>query len=301
MARGAVKAKQAQALKNQKPGRGSKSPAKAHPHGRKRHASGGNPNQQLFFSRMRRRAKPVYFILAVLFALTFAFLGVGSGGNSGLDQLFNGLNIFGGSGTSISKAEKEVQKHPTDPKGFRDLATAYEAKGDSASAITALQQYMTLKPKDAAVQSELAGLQLGQAQNYAAQYQAATQSDQLAAPSQQFRPSGTLGTALGTNPIEAAASTVANTAANDLYQKTNLAYSGAISGYKSLVKLQPTNANAEFQLAQAAQTAGDTTTAVAAYKAFVKLNPDSSTSAQVRQLIKQLEPAKKPAKKGSNK
>jgi tetratricopeptide (TPR) repeat protein len=301
MARGAVKAKQAQALKNQKPGRSAKQPAKAHPRGRKRHAGGGNPNQQLFFSRMRRRAKPVYFILAVLFALTFAFLGVGSGGNSGLDQLFNGLNIFGGSGTSISKAQKEVQKHPTDPKGFRDLATAYEAKSDSASAITALQQYMTLKPKDAVVQSELAGLQLGQAQDYAAQYQAATQSDQLAAPSQQFRPSGTLGTALGTNPLEAAASSVANTAANDLYQKTTLAYSGAISAYKALVKLQPASANAEFQLAQAAQTAGDTTTAIAAYKAFVKLNPDSSTSAQVRQLIKQLEPAKKPAKKSSNK
>jgi tetratricopeptide (TPR) repeat protein len=303
MARGAVKAKQAQALKNQKAGRGAKSTAKSHPHGRKRHASGGNPNQQLFFSRMRRRAKPMYLILAVLFAVTFAFLGVGSGGNSGLDQLFNGLNIFGSSGTSVSKAEKEVQKHPNDPKSFRDLATAYEAKADSPDAITALQRYMTLKPKDAAAQAELASLQLGQAQSYASQYQAATQSDQLAAPSQQFRPSGTLGTALGTNPIEAAASSVANNAANDLYQKTTLAYSGAIAGYKALVKLQPTNANAEFQLAQAAQTAGDTTTAVAAYKAYVKLNPDSATAAQVRQLIKQLQPAPKKAakKKTSNK
>jgi tetratricopeptide (TPR) repeat protein len=302
MARGAVKAKQAQALKNQKAGRGAKTAAKSHPHGRKRHASGGNPNQQLFFSRMRRRAKPMYLILAILFAVTFAFLGVGSGGNSGLDQLFNGLNIFGGSGSSVSKAQKEVQKHPNDPKSFRDLATAYESKGDSANAITALQRYMTLKPKDAQVQGELAGLQLGQAQNYATQYQAATQSDQLAAPSQQFRPSGTFGTALGTNPIEAAASSVANNAANDLYQKTTLAYSGAISGYKALTKLQPTSANAQFQLAQAAQTAGDTTTAVAAYKAYVKLNPDSSTATQVRQLIKQLQPAPtKPAKKTSNK
>jgi hypothetical protein len=103
MARGAVKAKQAQALKNQKTAtRGSKASAKAHPHGRKRHASGGNPNQQLFFSRMRRRAKPMYFILAVLFAITFAGLGVGTGSNSGLDQLFSNLNIFGSSGTSVS-------------------------------------------------------------------------------------------------------------------------------------------------------------------------------------------------------
>ncbi len=35
--------------------------------GRRRHAAGGNPNQQLFFIRMRRKAKSVYVILAVLF------------------------------------------------------------------------------------------------------------------------------------------------------------------------------------------------------------------------------------------
>ena len=152
---------------------------------------------------MRRRAKPMYFILAVLFAVTFAFLGVGAGGNSGLDQLFSGLNIFSGGGSSVSKALKEVQKRPTDPTGFRDLATAYEAKGDTPNAITALQQYTALKPKDAKVWSELAGLQLGQAQTYVSQYQAAAQNQQLAAPSQSFRPqTGKLATALGTNPIE---------------------------------------------------------------------------------------------------
>jgi tetratricopeptide (TPR) repeat protein len=298
MARGAVKAKQAQALKNQKTAtRGSKATAKAHPHGRKRHASGGNPNQQLFFSRMRRRAKPMYFILAVLFAITFAGLGVGTGSNSGLDQLFSNLNIFGSSGTSVSKAQKEVDKHPNDPKGFRDLATAYESKGETPSAITALQQYVVLRPKSTAVISELAGLQLSQAQNYVTQYQAASQDQQLAAPSQSFRPTGTLGTALGTDPIESAAASTASTATSDLYQKATLAYNAAISSYKSLTTLQPANADAQFQLAQAAQTAGDTATALAAYKAYVKLNPNSSTAAQVRQLIKQLSPA--PAKKSN--
>ncbi len=298
MARGAVKAKQAQALKNQKTAtRGSKATAKAHPHGRKRHASGGNPNQQLFFSRMRRRAKPMYFILAVLFAITFAGLGVGTGSNSGLDQLFSNLNIFGSSGTSVSKAQKEVDKHPNDPKGFRDLATAYESKGETPSAITALQQYVVLRPKSTAVISELAGLQLSQAQNYVTQYQAASQDQQLAAPSQSFRPTGTLGTALGTDPIESAAASTASTATSDLYQKATLAYNAAIASYKSLTTLQPTNADAQFQLAQAAQTAGDTATALAAYKAYVKLNPNSSTAAQVRQLIKQLSPA--PAKKSN--
>jgi tetratricopeptide (TPR) repeat protein len=291
MARGAVKAKQAQSLKTQK-GR------KPQQHGRKRHASGGNPNQQLFFSKLRRRAKPAYLILAVLFAVTFAFLGVGSGSNSGLDQLFSGLNIFGGGGNSVSKALKEVQKHPSDPKGFRDLATAYESKGDTPNAISTLQQYTNLKPKDAKAWSELGGLQLAQAQDYVTQYQAAYGNQQLAAPSAGFRPTGTLGTALGTDPIETAQATTANAATTDLYQRANLAYSGAINSYKTLVKLQPENANAQFQLAQAAQTSGDRTTAVAAYKAYLKLDPTSSTASQIRQLIKQLSPAPvKPAKK----
>ena len=294
MARGAVKAKQAQSAKNQKGGARSKSQSG----GRKRHASGGNPNQHLFFSRMRRRAKPAYLILAVLFAVTFAFLGVGSGANSGLDQLFSGLNLFGRGGNSVSKALKELQKHPTDPKGFRDLATAYEAKGDSGNAISALQQYTNLRPKDAKVYSELGGLQLSQAQDYVTQYQNASANQQLAAPSQAFRPGGKLGAALGTNPIEQAAASTVGSATSDLYQRATLAYSGAVSSYKTLAKLEPANANAQFQLAQAAQTAGDRTTAIAAYKAFLKLNPGSSTSAQVRQLIKQLQPAPTvPAKK----
>ena len=74
MARAAVKAKQAQKAKAASPPR---RPRRAG--GRRKRAGGGNPNQQLFFMRLRRHAKPVYVILAVLFALTFAFLGVGSG------------------------------------------------------------------------------------------------------------------------------------------------------------------------------------------------------------------------------
>ena len=128
----------------------ARSAAKAQPHGRKRHASGGNPNQQLFFSRMRRRAKPMYVILAVLFALTFAFLGVGSGANSGLDQLFSGLNIFGGGGTSVSKAQKESAEASDRPEGLPRPRDRLRVEGRHPERDHALQQYTTLKPKDAA-------------------------------------------------------------------------------------------------------------------------------------------------------
>ncbi|HEY5112699.1 MAG TPA: hypothetical protein VIJ45_01135 [Coriobacteriia bacterium] len=295
MARAAVKAKQAQRAKAQ--------PAKsAVRRGRRKHAGGGNPNQQLFFSRLRRRAKIAYVILAVLFAVTFAFLGVGSG-SSGLDQLFSGINIFGGGGgASVSKALSEVKKHPIDPKSFRDLATAYEAKGDTANAITALQQYTNLKAKDVKAWNELAGLDLVQAQNFTQQYQNAYAAQLLAAPSTAFQPTGKLATALGTNPIEQAAATTANTTTSNIGQNIGLAYNAEVFAYQQVAKLQPNNSNAEFQLAQAAQTAGQSAIAVTAYKAFLKLNPTSSSATQIKALIKQLSPApKKTAKKAAKK
>ena len=282
MARAAVKAKQAQQAKAQ--------PAsKARARGRRKHASGGNPNQQLFFVRMRRRAKPAYFILAFLFALTFAFLGVGSG-SGGLSQLFNNLNIFHSSGTSVSRALKEVQKHPNGATGFRDLATAYEAKGDTANAIGALQQYTDIRTKDAKAWTELAGLEMTNAQDFIAQYQNAYEAEQLAAPDQAILPSSTspVGKALGTNPIERASATELNTSVSNLAQRVQLAYSNAVSSYRRVTSLEPKNPNAWFQLAQAAQTSGDNTTAVSAYRHYLKLNPNGSTAAQIRALIKSL-------------
>ena len=250
--------------------------------------------------RLRRQAKFAYVILAVLFAATFAFLGVGSG-SSGLDQLFNGLNFFHHGGPSVSKAQQEARKHPNDPKGFRDLATAYEAKGDTADAISALQQYTTLRPKDAKVWNELAGLQLSEASNFVQQYQAASQASSDAAPSKALLPTtGKFASAFATNPFEEAASSQASSNVSDLSQKAQLGFNNALSSYKRVTSLQPRNAAAWFTLAQAAQSTNNASTAVDAYKHYLKLSPDASTAPQIRQLIKQLSPrpaAKAPSKK----
>jgi len=285
MARAAVKAKQAQKKAAQ--------PAKAAPRrqgGRRKHAGGGNPNQQLFFMRLRRKAKLAYLVLAVLFAITFAFLGVGSGTNGGLDQLFSGLNIFSSSSNPVSKAQKEIKDHPTAAKGYRDLATAYEGKGDTVNAITALQQYTTYKPKAAAAFSELGGLQMSQAQAYRTAYQAATQARQLAAPSASFLPTGKLGQGIGTNPVEQAAASQVDASVQVLQQQTQLAYTNSVASYQKAATLQPNEPNAWFTLGQSAQTSGDVTTAVKAYKHYLKLSPNSTSAAQIRQLIKSLSP-----------
>ena len=189
-------------------------------------------------ARRRRQSEPaallhaaappgevVYVVLAVLFAITFAFLGVGSGTNGGLDQLFSGLNIFGGGGTSVSKAQKRSRTIRTRAKGYRDLATAYEAKGDTDGAIIALSAVHGSKPKDADAWSELGGLQFTQAQNYLAEYQERQHGAQLAAPSTPFLPDGQARAGDRQNPIEqAAASAGRRDGCTDLQQRTQLAY-----------------------------------------------------------------------------
>jgi len=291
MARAAVKAKQ-QAKK------AAVAPQRTRQRGgRRKHAAGGNPNQQLFFIRMRRSAKPIYLLLAVLFAATFAILGVGSGQNSGLDQIFQGLNPFHHSGTSVSSAQKYITKHPNDPKGFRELATAYEAKGDTSGAISALQEYTNIKRKDVPAWTELGNQQLQQAQAYETQYQNVYGAAQLAAPSQPFLPTGKLGTAIGTNQIEQTAASNADSQLQTLQQQVQLGFSNAVSSYQRAANLQPGNSNNWFTLAQTAQQSGDSKTAIKAYKKYLALNPDSPSASQIKALIKELSPAPAPPSK----
>jgi len=290
MARAAVKAKQQQA-------KAQAQPAKAR-RGRRGHSGGGNPNQDLFFVRLRRHQKWVYALLAVVFGLSFVLVGVGSGsGGSGLSSLYTGL--FGGSGSSsISKASDEVKTHPA--KGYRDLATAYEQAGQTASAIIALQQYLGIKKNDANSWAELGGLQMSQANTYATQYQNAQTAAQTADPSAPFLPGGVLGSAVGQNPAYAGASQAASAKTSAFYQKATAAASGAVTSYQNAVKIHPRNATYLQELATAAQNAGNSKVELDALRSFLKVYPDSPLKPQYEKAIKALSrPAGSPVHPGN--
>ena len=59
--------------------------------------------------------------------------------------------------------------------------------------------------------------------------------------------------------------------------------------YKKLAKLSPEDAITQYSLALAASDSGDTKTAIAAYKAFLKLAPSDSQAPTARAALKQLE------------
>ena len=286
MARAAVKAKQQAKAKAQ--------PAKA-VRGRRRrgHSGGGNPNQQLFFMRLRRGQRWLYALLALVFALTFAGVGVGSG-TGGLSGLYSGL--FGSGSDPVSKAKDEIKNHPV--KGYRDLATAYETKGDVVQAMSALQRYLQLRKNDANGWAELGGLELSQAQTYATRYQSAQQAAQLADPSAAFLPSGTLATAVGTNAAYQAASQQASSQTSVLYQQATTALSSAVTDYQKAAKIHPRSATAQQQLATAATNAGKADVAIAAWKRYLKLAPNSPQRAQIEAQIKALSQGQPTVKSG---
>ncbi|HEX7526924.1 MAG TPA: amidohydrolase family protein, partial [Gaiellaceae bacterium] len=104
--------------------------------------------EELFFQRLRNHAKWMFVLLALVFALGFVFFGVGSGSTGISDALQNAFNFGNKGGTSISKLQNKVDKHPQDATAWRDLATALEQKQRTQEAVTALERYTTLRPKD---------------------------------------------------------------------------------------------------------------------------------------------------------
>jgi tetratricopeptide (TPR) repeat protein len=280
MARAAVKAKQQATAKAQ-------ATARARARGRRKHSGGGNPNQELFFVRLRRHQKWVYAVLAVVFGLSFVFLGVGSGSGGGLSQLYNGL--FGGGGTSVSKAQDEIKTNPI--KGYRDLVTAYEQQGNNAAAIRTLQTYLAspLHRTDANSWGQLGGLQLAQGSKFATQYQNAQQASQQADPSASFLPGGTLGSAVGSNPTYQAASQQAAARTSALYQKATTALAAAVTAYQKVTQIKPRSATAWEELATAAENGGNAKVALHALRQYLKVYPSSPLRSQVEQQVKQLE------------
>ena len=278
MARAAVKAKQ-QAAKAQV------QQSKSRKRGRRKHSGGGNPNQDLFFVRMRRHQKWLYSLLAVIFALGFVGLGVGSGNGGGLQSLYN--SILGGSGaSSVSKAQDLVKTDPE--KGYRHLATAYEQQGNPALAMGALKKYLLLKKADADSWGELGGLELSSGGRYATRYQQAQQAAQAADPSAPFLPGGTLGTAVGQNPAYSGASQQAASRTSLLYQNAVGAYGRAVTDFQKASKLRPHSSVFLQELATAAENSGDSKVAVGALRRYLKLYPNVPQRKQIEAQIKAL-------------
>jgi tetratricopeptide (TPR) repeat protein len=249
--------------------------------------------EQLFFGRLRAHAKWMFVFLAAVFAISFVIFGVGSGSTGISDVLQNFFSGSSASGSSLSSLEKKTIDHPKDAVAWRAYATKLEQKNMDDAAITALSQYTTLKPKDEGALRELAGIYLRRASDWDTIYVNLQARNQALSPTAPVSPSSTsaLGKALGsvTSPIADAVAAEISASTSNAYSKVIGYLNQRLDVYKKLIALNPKDAVTQYSLAQAAQDAGDLSTAVKAYKAFLKLAPADSQAATARQTLKQLE------------
>ncbi len=242
----------------------------------------------MFFPRLRRHAKWMFLFLALVFALGFVGFGVGAGGVGFGDVI---RDAAGGSGApSISDSEQKVLDNPKDAQAFKDLSTAHQAAGNTDAAIEALQSYIALRPKDEDGIRELAALYLQQAsaaQERAQIYQ--VRSDYLAPGTVRDTVFQLGGSPLTPDPITNAVSTAYEREISAAASEIQTASAQAVEMYRKITELHPTDPTVQLELAQAAQSANDTATVIAAYKAYLKLAPDDPTAPQVRRILKQYE------------
>jgi len=266
---------------------------------RRRRAQSAAParvaEQTMFFPKLRRQAKWVFVLLALVFALGFVVFGVGSGGGIGLGDLFNS----GGSSrktASESDARDRIKKNPKDAQAYRALATALQTKGDLRGAADALKTFTTLKPRNADALTELGGLYTA----LGARLQTDITTAQEASQENSFAQVVNTGIqfkgqqVVGPNVIFQTLTDRSSQRLSELYQRQQDDYNQAEGVGKRIVALKPKDADAQLNLGVAAQTAGDTKTAIAAYKRFVKLAPDDSRIPQVNQQIEALRQAARP-------
>jgi len=279
MARAAVKAKQAQQAQAHAAANATRR--------QRKHAAGGNPNQELFFSKLRRRQKWVFLALAIIFAVSFVAFGVGSGNGSGLQDMYN--SILGSGNDQIASAQAEIKKNPS--KGYKDLANAYITKNRLTDAIGALRTYVnTVNRKDSNAWAQLGGYEKQHGDFAASQYQQVLQAQQLQAPGSIFTPTGALGSQLGSNPLEQYYITKNQAISTTLYQEAITAYNSSLTDYQTAAKYAPrdTRATAWLGVYGAAQNAGNTKAALEALQNFIQLSPDSTNLKQIETSCKQL-------------
>lgn len=97
------------------------------------------------------------------------------------------------------------------------------------------------------------------------------------------------GRPLDPSAISSAVNTKLNEAVSAALGEAQQASSSAVTTYKRIVAAEPNDPGVQLELGQAAESAGDTTTAIAAYKAFLRIAPDDPTAPEVRRLLKALQ------------
>ncbi len=272
---------------------------------RKSGAVGGSAKsveQQLFFGRIRGQAKWVFALLALVFAGSFVFLGVGSG-SAGLGDLFSGnFHLFGGgsSGPSVKGLQNKVAENPKNAQARLDLGQALEGEGRIKEAIVAYQGYVQLRPGNLDGLNQLAALYERRARSQENQLRLAASRAQPLVDPTEFAPAGKLGQALNAypDPFVQTLSNQASARQAELLPQLQQTRRDALAAYQQIATRSPDEPGAVEQVGIAALQVCNASTggpcpeaqiALDAFRRYLARFPDASDAAQVKQQIKAIQ------------
>jgi tetratricopeptide (TPR) repeat protein len=257
---------------------------RAQSHARK---SARSAEDLMFFPKLRRRAKWVFLLLAIAFAIGFVAFGVGTGvGGTSIGDVLRDLIGRRSTAGSIDDARKKALSHPKDAEAQFAYANALQARGRTREAIAALTAYTALKPKDTDALRQLANL-WGSIASKARQDQqvASAQAAEASAASSIAVPDSDFLRDVEQNKIAQTLAQQANARAAAAQASAQSAAASQQTIYEQLTLLIPDDPSVFLSLGIAAQEANDAKSAIAAYQKFLALAPNDPSAAQVKQQI----------------
>jgi tetratricopeptide (TPR) repeat protein len=243
----------------------------------------------MLFEKIRRTQKPVFIFLGAVFALSFVFLGVGSGvGGISLGDL---LGTSSSSGASISGLNDKVRKNPQDAASWLALGDAYQADQQTDPALGAYQRYISLRPRDVDTITLAAGLYEARAQELygqasywnalATQYQTATS----------ILPSGASKLqAAFPSPVVTSVQSPLQTKASAYQQQEQGDIRADLGLWQRAIVLSPNASSFDRALYRDALAIQDYKTAYAGVQAVLRLEPDAPDKKELQKLASQLKP-----------
>jgi len=257
--------------------------------------SSSSAEDLMFFPKLRRKAKWVFLLLAIAFALGFVAFGVGTGvGGTSIGDVLRDFFNSGSGSQSLDDLRAKAQANPKSADAQIAYANALQTAGQTTAAVGVLEKYTAENPKDVNAQRQLAGLWGAVATKAGNEAQAASIAAAQATAAQPTPPTDSpFLQQVEKNKISELVSTDANNRANAANLRAQNAYREAAKVYEQLTLLTPDDPTVFLQLGVASQSAVDYPSAIAAYKQFLALAPDDASAPLVKQELKILEAQQK--------
>ncbi len=234
----------------------------------------------------------VFAFLAIVFAGSFVFLGVGSGGSALTDFLNGNIHLFGsGGGPSEKSLEKKVAKDPSNAKVRLQLAELYSKNGHNDKSIAEYDAYLKLKPNDTSAMNELGNVYASKVTDLKTAVQSPP-TPPLAAINaiSPIASNTTLGTAISTlTPTEFGAQALQLGEAAQLQKILAQTVQKHVAVYLDIAKKTPGDSSQFLAAANTAGADGDLTLQLKLYKQFLVKYPTDPLVPDVKKNITKIE------------